>query len=61
VRRVSGGVTPRLVDLATYRGRPAAVIVLPAGTGRVKVVVVGLGCTGTAGDVLARTTVATGH
>jgi hypothetical protein len=61
VRRVSGGVRPRLVDVATYQGRPAAVIVLPAGPGRVKVVVVRLGCTGAASDVLARASVATGH
>jgi hypothetical protein len=61
VRRVSGGVRPRLVDVATYQGRPAAVVVLPAGRGRVTVLVVGPGCTGAASDVLAQTSMTTRH
>jgi Putative zinc-finger len=61
VRRVSGGVAPRLVDLATYQGTPATVIVIPAGGDRVRVLVVGRGCTGAASDVLAQASVATGH
>lgn len=55
VRRVSGGQRPRLVDLATYAGRPAAVIMIPAGTS-VRVVVVGTGCSAARSDVIARTT-----
>jgi hypothetical protein len=57
IRRVSGGVTPRLVDVATYRGRPAAVIVVPAAPNRVRVWVVGPACNAAASDVLAQTSV----
>jgi hypothetical protein len=57
VKRVSGGRIPRLVDLATYQGRQAAVIMLPAGQNRLRVLVVGTGCSATANDVLARTSV----
>jgi hypothetical protein len=55
VRRISRGHTPQLVDLATYQGRTAAVIMLPASQGQVRVVVVGSGCSAAASDVLAQT------
>ncbi len=38
--RLTGGVTPRLVDRATYDGTPAYIIAVPS-----RVWVVGLGCT----------------
>jgi putative zinc finger protein len=54
VQRVSGGHTPKLVDLASFGGQQAAVIMLPAAQHQVRVVVVGPGCSGAASDVLAR-------
>jgi hypothetical protein len=54
VHRASGGRTPELVDLASYRGQRAAVIMIPAGQGRVRVLVVGTGCSASASDILAR-------
>jgi putative zinc finger protein len=54
VQRVSGGHTPKLVDLASYQGQRAAVIMLPAARHQVRVVVVGPECSGTASDVLAQ-------
>lgn len=60
VRRVSGGRSPRLVDLASYRGAPAAVIMVRVTSGRVAVWVVGAGCSARATDLLAHTTVAGG-
>jgi hypothetical protein len=57
VLRVTGGRAPELVDVATYRGHPAAVIMLAIGTGRVRAWVVGPACSGSAADVLASTTV----
>jgi hypothetical protein len=56
VRRVTGGRRPALVDLARYRGRPAAVIVVRGGgPGMTQVWVVGEGCSATVSDVLAHT------
>jgi hypothetical protein len=40
VLQLTGNVPPRLVDRATYQGKPAYVIAVPA-----RVWVVGLGCT----------------
>lgn len=57
VQRVSGGHIPKLVDLASFEGQQAAVIMLPAAQHQVRVVVVGPGCSGAASDVLARTLV----
>ncbi len=59
VMRVTGGGKPRLVDLARYRGRPAAVIVAPAG-GVLHVWVVTRNCLGTTGGVLAQRTLPPG-
>jgi hypothetical protein len=55
VTAVSGGHRPRLVDLASYRGQRAAVIMVPAAGGRTAVSVAGAGCA-----VLARATLAAG-
>lgn len=57
VHRVGGGHIPKLVDLASYQGQRAAVIMLPAAQHQVRVVVVGPGCSGTASDVLDQTVV----
>jgi putative zinc finger protein len=57
MRRVSGGHTPQLVDLASYQGQRAAVIMLPTAQHQVRVVVVGTGCSGAASDVLDQTVV----
>jgi hypothetical protein len=55
VSQLAGGRQPRLVDIAKYGDRPAAVIVVPvAGTAAVRVWVVGPGCSGQGGDVIAR-------
>jgi|SRR5215472_815563 len=55
VRRVTGGLTQRVVDLARYQGRPAAVIVATGAGGRPSHVwVVGPGCSGTVSDILAQ-------
>jgi hypothetical protein len=55
VSQLAGGRQPRLVDIAKYGNRPAAVIVVPvAGTARVRVWVVGPGCSGRGGDVIAQ-------
>ena len=52
---VTGGQRPRLVDIARYGTRPAAVIVVPVpGTTTLRVWVVGPGCSGQGGDVIAR-------
>jgi hypothetical protein len=57
VPRVTGGALPLLVDHASYQGRPATVIVVPAGrTGELRVLVVAGACTATTGRVLAMTT-----
>jgi hypothetical protein len=55
VRRVTGGLAPRLVDLASYRGRPAVIIAapVPGGSG-IRVWAVAAGCTGRSARVLAR-------
>jgi hypothetical protein len=54
VDRITGGGQPRLVDIARYGTRPAAVIVQPiAGTSTMRVSVVGTGCSASSGDVIA--------
>ena len=59
VAAVTGGGQPRLVDIARYRGRPAAVIVLPvAGSQTVRVWIVGTGCPAHGGDVITAFTMA---
>jgi hypothetical protein len=57
VLHVTGGRAPEVVDVATYRGHPASVIMVAATAGRIRVWVVGPACSGTAADVLARITV----
>jgi Putative zinc-finger len=55
VSHLAGGQRPRLVDIARYGTRPAAVIVVPVpGTATLRIWVVGPGCTGQGGDVIAR-------
>lgn len=55
VSHLAGGQRPRLVDIARYDARPAAVIVVPVpGSAMVRVWVVGPGCSGHGGDVIAR-------
>jgi hypothetical protein len=55
VRRVTGGLAPRLVDLASYRGQPAVIIAAPApGGAGIRVWAVAAGCTGRSARVLAR-------
>jgi len=57
VPRVTGGKRPLLVDLATYQGRPATVIVIPADRpGTLRALVVPGTCTATTSHVLATTT-----
>jgi hypothetical protein len=53
VSHIAGGQHPRLVDIARYGSRPAAVIVVPVpGTTTVHVSVVGPGCSGQGGDII---------
>lgn len=60
VSRLTGGSAAKLVDIASYRGRPAAVIVAGIPSAReLNVWVVATGCSGNTGDVLAHTMVAT--
>jgi len=55
VSHVAGGQGPRLVDIARYGTRPAAVIVVPVpGTATVRVSVVGPGCSGQGGDIITQ-------
>jgi hypothetical protein len=55
VSHVAGGQHPRLVDIARYGARPAAVIVVPVpGTATVHVSVVGPGCSGQGGDIISQ-------
>ena len=55
VAHFAGSERPRLVDLALYGTRPAAVIVVPASDPtQVNVWVVGRGCSAQGGDVIAR-------
>ena len=57
IPQVTGGKRPLLADLAKYRGRPATVIVVPAGRpGTLRVLVVAGGCTATKSHILATTT-----
>ena len=53
VSRITGGAQSRLIDIARYGTRPAAIIVQPiAGTALVRVWVVGTGCSASGGDVI---------
>jgi hypothetical protein len=53
VSHIAGGQRPRLIDIAHYGARPAAVIVVPIpGTAMVRVSVVGPGCSGQGGDII---------
>ena len=53
VSRVAGAAAPRLVDIASYRGRPVAVIVVPVpGSSTVRVWLVGTACPASGGDVI---------
>ena len=55
VSHVAGGQRPRLVNIARYGTRSAAVIVVPVtGTSMVRVWVVGTGCPGQGGDIITR-------
>jgi len=55
VSHLAGGQRPRLVDIAHYGTRPAAVIVVPVpGTTRVHVSVTGPGCSGQGGDIITQ-------
>lgn len=59
VAAVTGGGRPRLVDVAHYGARPAAVIVLPvAGSQMVRVWIVGTRCPAHGGDVITTFTMA---
>jgi hypothetical protein len=52
------GERPRLVDIARYGTRPAAVIVVPVpGTGELNVWVVGPGCSAQGGDVIKQVSI----
>jgi hypothetical protein len=54
VSRVAGAAVPRLVDIASYGGRPVAVIVVPVpGSSMVRVWLVGTACPAHGGDVIA--------
>ncbi|HEY6279425.1 MAG TPA: hypothetical protein VIX86_24200 [Streptosporangiaceae bacterium] len=54
VSRVAGAARPRLVDIASYRGRPVAVIVVPVtGSSALRVWLVGTACPAHGGDVIA--------
>ncbi len=57
VTRVTGGLRPRLVDVASYRGQPALAIIVPTGGGSSRVWVVGAGCSAATSDVLARASI----
>lgn len=53
LRRLADGARPRLVDLARYGTRPAAVIVLPVtGKPTLRVLVVGTGCSARGSDLI---------
>jgi hypothetical protein len=57
LRRVTGDQRPLLVDRARYQGKPATIVVLPAGRPQtLQALVVGPGCSATATDLLASTT-----
>jgi hypothetical protein len=57
VAHVSGELRPLLVDLASYRGHPAAIIVLPATNGGApRALVVPAGCTAATVQILATAT-----
>jgi hypothetical protein len=53
VSRVAGAAVPRLVDIASYGGRPVAVIVVPVpGSSTMRVWLVGTACPAHGGDVI---------
>ena len=53
LRRLADGARPRLVDLARYGTRPAAIIVLPVtGKPTLRVLVVGTGCSARGSDLI---------
>jgi hypothetical protein len=55
VSHFAAGQRPRLVDVARYGSQPAAVIVVPVpGAARVRVSVVGPGCSAQGGDVITQ-------
>jgi hypothetical protein len=56
VMRISAGRRVQLVDVASYQGRPATVIVVAAagGTGGSQVFVVGPGCSGSDSDLITQ-------
>jgi hypothetical protein len=54
---VTGGQRPRLVDLARFEGKPATVIVLPAGAHALRVLVTGRPCSAAGNRLLASTVV----
>jgi hypothetical protein len=61
VTRISAGAMVVLVDVASYQGSPAAVIVTEmAARGPEQVSVVGTGCSASSSDVLTRTTLPAG-
>jgi hypothetical protein len=61
VSALTRGRRPRLVDIARYGSRPAAVIVAPAaGASLMRVWVVGTGCSARGGDVIAQLSVPAG-
>jgi hypothetical protein len=61
VTRISAGALVMLVDVASYQGSPAAVIVTEmAARGPEQVSVVGTGCSASSSDVLTRTTLPAG-
>ncbi|WP_300605279.1 hypothetical protein, partial [Trebonia sp.] len=53
VLNLTGGVTPSLVDLATYQGEPAYVIAVPS-----RAWVVGLGCTASRPELITTVSLA---
>ena len=53
---VTGGQRPRLVDVARYEGKPATVVVVPAGTRALQVLVFAGHCPATGVDLLTSTT-----
>jgi hypothetical protein len=58
--RISAGARVVLVDVASYQGSPAAVIVTEMAGGPEQVSVVGTGCSASSSDVLTRTTLPAG-
>jgi len=57
VAQAARGTHPVLVDHASYQGRPATVIVVPAGPGTLRALVVAGDCTAATAHVLTTTTI----